>query len=344
MPTTRTSHISPPAVALRAKPLRPILSREERRFVEEFPADCDPIAAARRADLDPQSGPRLLQRTTVRAALEVALSTRARRLQIEHDFILRRWTEMLSVDAREFVEHWRVACRHCHGVNHRFQFTDGELIELEIDYDAAYAAGQDEARKSFNPRPLPHLGMVRNQIDAAFLAGRRGIEPPSFDSLGGGGYSVLTAPARGVDWVAFAREHSVGVREPKATAPATCPECGGWGESFTIFHDTRDFGPGAARLFEGVEATPKGFKVLTRKREQIEEFVARHAGVLPTPNAKPPATLDPDFMTEEQIDAVLAAHGRVVEDVEYRDTSDEVDRIPGPVGGEEAAAPAEEGA
>lgn len=259
---------------------KPVLTNEERLFVDRYVVSQDAYEAAAWAGLAPGAAEGYLKRNTVRAALEVAFKARAGRMRVDQDLVLKTWLDMFQVDAREFAEHWRVACRHCWGHDNRFQFTDLELSELLTVYRAAHKLGaSDRKAKSFKAPAVPHLKLVRDQIDSAFLSGQIGIDPEPFDDLGGDGYTILKAPARGEDWVRWVKANSTGIREPEATARTTCPACYGFGVQHLHVHDTREYSKAAARMFEGVEQTADdGFKIMTRRRADVEALLARHLG------------------------------------------------------------------
>jgi len=52
------------------------------------------------------------------------MDSRAERTQITADQVLRRWRDIAFADANELIEYRRVCCRHCHGVDHHYQWVD----------------------------------------------------------------------------------------------------------------------------------------------------------------------------------------------------------------------------
>jgi hypothetical protein len=54
-----------------------------------------------------------------------------------------------------------------------------------------------------------------------------------------------------------------------------CPECWGRGELYEYIKDSRDWTPGAARLFAGVERTREGLKVKTRSQDRALNLAAQ---------------------------------------------------------------------
>lgn len=117
-------------------PPRPVLLPRDvdpaarSRFVEEYLLDLDPKAAALRADIPAEVARRLLALPRVQEAIALAKRRRASHTQIYADEVLRRWWALATADPRELVELRRVACRYCHGHDHRYQFTREELRQV----------------------------------------------------------------------------------------------------------------------------------------------------------------------------------------------------------------------
>jgi len=264
-----------PLAALSAKPMRPALSSRELEFALQYLEDADPEKAALRAGCkDPYlDGPNFLRRKPVVAAIQAMQSSRAARVETKHDYVLRCWLELLDADHREISEHWRVACRHCHGVEHQYQFTDVELRDEEQAHKYHQLQITDASRR---------------------------VE---FDDLGGGGYSILRDPMRGPDWVEFVLRKNVAIRDPVANADHSCPACHGFGVPHVIFHDTRNLSKGAARLYQGVRVHKGDYEIVTRPKKEVEELVARHLGYFV--ERRLTIVKDLDRMTEAELEAAL---------------------------------------
>ena len=113
-----------------------------------------------------------------------------------------------------------------------------------------------------------------------------------FDDLGGYGYSIRM-PIHSTD---NGYDHD-------------CPKCDGLGNEYIYFHDTRDYKPGAVALYKSAKVTAGGgFEVLMHDQENARQMVAKHMGYFGAAPAK-----SPKEMTEEEVDAILAAHGSVVD-------------------------------
>jgi phage terminase small subunit len=98
------------------------------RFVEQMIMTADPESAARAAGYHSPAinGPALLKKPEIRAAIAQARSFRSTRTAVYQDYVLRSWVQLASVEGNDFVELRIVACRYCHGEEHRYQRTQNE--------------------------------------------------------------------------------------------------------------------------------------------------------------------------------------------------------------------------
>lgn len=151
-----------PAPNKALKPYHPITPTEVR-FVEEYCIDLNTEAASLRAGITPDQGFALLRKKHIQTALAMARRQRADRTMLYADEVVRRWWLLAHADAREFGAPRRVNCRHCRGLDHRYQFRDNEL---------------EEAR-------LAHLTKQLRKPEA---------DRVEFDDLGGGGFNGTLDP------------------------------------------------------------------------------------------------------------------------------------------------------
>lgn len=292
--------------------LRSALDARQVKFIDELLSHprSDAVEAAERAGYQRREVSALLANRAVRAAVETAKRYRADRMTAQQDHVLRRWAQIVRADPRELVEHWRVPCRRCWGHDHGYQFTDVELREAI-------------ATHRFKQLKLPAQDRAE------------------FDDQGGGGFTINRDPCRGPDLVKFIEVHRLRAGLPslelEANSDHSCPACYGHGTSYVYYHDTRHLSADAAALYLGMDETRNGMKIVMRSKPEAEQFLARHLGVL-RPDSVP---TDPREMTEEQVDAVLSAHGLTIEG-DYASLSDvaagEADGLPGAGDGAEAAA------
>jgi phage terminase small subunit len=49
--------------------------------------------------------------------------------------VLRRWLEIANADVNELVQLRRCACRHCHGIDHEYQWTEFEFRKACEEHD-----------------------------------------------------------------------------------------------------------------------------------------------------------------------------------------------------------------
>jgi phage terminase small subunit len=112
------------------------LTPQRARFVEEFVISLDPRDAARRAGLAEQDGPRLLASHQIQQAISLASRRALSRQQVYLEDTLSNLVALRDADPNELVELRRVNCRHCHGQDHEYQFTDLEHRHAESDHRA----------------------------------------------------------------------------------------------------------------------------------------------------------------------------------------------------------------
>lgn len=265
---------------LSLRDVKPTLDRRQCRFIDELLAHprFDVHEAAANAGYQRHEVPSLLSSRATRAAVETARRYRAERATVQQDYVLRRWAQLVRADPRELVEHWRVPCRYCWGLEHGYQFNDVELRAAE----QAHKLKQLEYDESLR------------------------VE---FDDLGGGGYTVNRAPCRGQDYADFVNllrfKQGLSIREIETTADHSCPNCYGWGVSFIVYHDTRELSADAALLYLGVKTTRDGIEILTRNKSEAEQLLARHLGLFN--DRKPIEELDPEKLTDDNLERVIAS-------------------------------------
>ena len=109
------------------------LNNKQKLFVDEYLKDLNATQAAIRAGYSAKTasriGPELLGKTCIKAAIAEQMKAREERTQITQDMVLRRWWELASADVNELIQYRRTCCRHCHGIDHAYQWID----EAEFD-------------------------------------------------------------------------------------------------------------------------------------------------------------------------------------------------------------------
>lgn len=128
------------------------LTPKQRQFVEEYLVYLNGTQSAIRAGYAEKSadveGSRLLVNAKIQAAITQAQKARSERTAITADRVLRKWWEIATADPNEIVQHRRLCCRFCHGVDHKYQWTQQEL-------DAATEAAV--SGKEASPERLPDV-------------------------------------------------------------------------------------------------------------------------------------------------------------------------------------------
>lgn len=255
--------------------LNTINASQKKRFAHEYIFDFNERSAAERIGLPPVYGTALILESEVQRYIRAAQQHRSSMTQIYADDILRRIWTLATADAREIQEVWNCNCRYCNGLDHRYQYTDNELRDAERRHLADMLKVKDEAQR------VP------------------------FDDEGGGGFDRYARPCVGPE--------TAGRMCIEPTSDHDCPECRGRGVPQLIVHDTRDYSPQAAMLYNGVEVDPKSGKmrILMRDRNWALDKAALH--VLGQPVARHAiAVLDPLKMSDEQLEAAIAGINRLL--------------------------------
>lgn len=122
------------------------LSPKQARFVEEYLVDLNATQAAIRAGYSAktasQAGERLLRKVEIATAVQEAKAKRSERTEITQDMVLQRWWQLANVDMNDLVEYRRECCRHCWGIDFKYQWTEQE-----------YARESKLAKASKKPAP-----------------------------------------------------------------------------------------------------------------------------------------------------------------------------------------------
>lgn len=108
-------------------------------FVREYMVDWNGTQAAIRAGYSAKSAGeiayQLLQKPSVREAIETLASARARRLGIDADELMRMWAAVVTLDANEISQLRRVCCPYCWGADHQRQYTPSSLEAARLKHE-----------------------------------------------------------------------------------------------------------------------------------------------------------------------------------------------------------------
>lgn len=88
----------------------------------------------------------------VRGRIDAIMAAAAQVNELDAAKLLRMHVEIATADARELVEYRRVACRYCHGIGHRYQFTPAEMERAREQHD------QKQAERKGDPVPFDEKG------------------------------------------------------------------------------------------------------------------------------------------------------------------------------------------
>lgn len=140
------------------------LTANEQRFVEEMLLDPSPVECFFRAGYKAtdrhKAGVKvqeIMKRPKVKAALAEGRKKRADRLSISQDMVIKRLWAIASADPNELVSVHREPCRHCWGIEHKYQFTDMELEERNKEAEQLGLDKPDQkGGGGFQPSDPPH--------------------------------------------------------------------------------------------------------------------------------------------------------------------------------------------
>lgn len=113
------------------------LTAKQQAFVDEYLKDLNATQACIRAGYSAKTadriGPELLGKTWVAAAIQIGMEKRQKRLEISADMVLKRWWDIANADPNELVQYRRDCCRHCYGIDHRYQWIDQDEFNAAVD-------------------------------------------------------------------------------------------------------------------------------------------------------------------------------------------------------------------
>lgn len=128
------------------------LTAKQQRFVEEYLIDLNATRAYKAAGYSVKSdnaaaveGHKLLRNPKIASEVQKAMDERSERTEITADMVLRRWYDLAMADPNELIQLRRLNCRHCHGVDHEYQWKDEK--EYEEAVEAAIASAQVLSKK-----------------------------------------------------------------------------------------------------------------------------------------------------------------------------------------------------
>lgn len=113
------------------------LTPKIKLFCEEYLKDLNGTQAAIRVGYSPRTAneqaARLLANVSVQECIRELMNKRQKRVEINADMVLKRWWDIANADPNELVQYRRDCCRHCYGVDHRYQWIDQDEFNAAID-------------------------------------------------------------------------------------------------------------------------------------------------------------------------------------------------------------------
>lgn len=98
------------------------LTPKEARFVDEYLVDLNATQAAERAGYSKRTAGRqghlVMHREPVARAIAARMKRRAERVEIDQDWVLRKWIAIVEADESELVQYLRDPCPDCWGDEH----------------------------------------------------------------------------------------------------------------------------------------------------------------------------------------------------------------------------------
>lgn len=135
----KTTSLTPKAD--KATPLTP----KQQRFVDEYVVDLNASQAALRAGYSAKTagaiGHELLKKPEIAEAIEAKRQRLSAKTEITAEKVLQRLWMIATANPNHLVQHRRLCCRHCYGIDHQYQWIDNE--EWERACDAVAAADPD---------------------------------------------------------------------------------------------------------------------------------------------------------------------------------------------------------
>jgi hypothetical protein len=106
------------------------LTPKQRKFVNEYCVDENATRAAIRAgysqDTARQMGSENLSKPYIREAIAERMAEVAIAASVTPEWVASQWAKLARADPNELTQMRRVNCRHCHGVEHAYQWTQVE--------------------------------------------------------------------------------------------------------------------------------------------------------------------------------------------------------------------------
>ena len=140
-----------------------MLTPKQRRFVNEYCVDENATQSAIRAGYSKngagQAAHKLLKDAEIQAAIKERMEELAITAGITPEWVVSRWAKIAKADPNDLVQVRHVNCRHCHGFDHRYQWTEAEFMTaVDFAIQNEKPAPDGMGGLGFNPLGDPHPG------------------------------------------------------------------------------------------------------------------------------------------------------------------------------------------
>jgi len=137
------------------------LNPKQRRFVNEYCVDENATQAAMRAGYSEngagQTAHNLLKLTKIQSAISERMEELSVAAGITPEWVVSQWAKIATADPSELVRVHRVCCRHCHGYDHNYQWTQAEyMAAVTRSLDAEKPAPDGIGGFGYDPKAEPH--------------------------------------------------------------------------------------------------------------------------------------------------------------------------------------------
>ncbi|CNE17058.1 terminase small subunit [Yersinia enterocolitica] len=115
------------------------LNDMQAKFVSEYLIDLDKTAAYKRAGYKCEgltgaaAARRLYRHVSVNRAIRDAMEAREKRTHITQDAVLNWWWDIATANANEISEFRRLCCRHCWGIENKYQWINEQEYQEESE-------------------------------------------------------------------------------------------------------------------------------------------------------------------------------------------------------------------
>lgn len=137
------------------------LNNRKLAFAREYVKDWNGTQAAIRAGYNVAGAAveasRLLKNPKIVSIIEQYKEEAAIAAKLTPTWVLKRWMAIAGADPAELMQLRRVACRHCHGVEHQYQWTQAEYTKAvndAIEYGKNHPDGTGGF--GYDPTAAPH--------------------------------------------------------------------------------------------------------------------------------------------------------------------------------------------